>query len=401
MNPELLFQPLRLGQQTFPGIWRAMMPPDFQQLRFPDEKQAACMNCPKACYEDWRPDYRCCTYHPRIPNFLLGLASRTPQGKTAVDDLLQRGMILPEGMHSSPRQWLDFVDDEHADLFGKSQKVLCPMLDPASGHCRVHVFRNAVCSTYFCDKEQGHAGEVFWSQIQTLGSQLEMRLGQWALREIGFDLEASLRALDELAPDLAQVSGKEGWQTEALQRIWGAYAGREMELLNACADVILKNRDQLWSIAQQQRIAEPHEFDAALLREVPDEQQDIMEESDEEWTEIVDLDALWEDCLAAHQALWEKPSGLFTLSPQVAFVPNDDQTPEERYHRAQPFFLEFRFQNPERSLYFRLALSREEKDCLAAFAGSYQPLPQVDARTQDFLQTMIHRHVLRAQGPAT
>ncbi|WP_141732196.1 hypothetical protein [Oligoflexus tunisiensis] len=401
MDSELLLQPLRLGRQTFPGIWRVMMPPAFQKLRFPDEKQADCMNCPKSCYEEWRPDYRCCTYHPRIPNFLLGLACRTPEGHRAVDELLERGMVLPEGMHSSPRQWLDFVDDEHEDLFGKSQKVLCPMLDRVSGHCRVHAFRNSVCSTYFCDKEQGHAGEVFWSQIQTLGSQLEMRLAQWALREIGFDLDASIRALNELASDLTQASSDQGWHPAALQHIWGEHAGREKELLLACADVIVKNRDRLWSIARQQRIEEPHDFDAALLEKVPEEQQEILEEPDTEWTEIVDLEALWEDCRIAHDALWEEPSGLFTLSPQVSFVPNEYQSQEERYHQARPFFLEYRFQNPERSLYFRLAIRREEKAWLDSFAGSFRPLPTAGVETQEFLKTMIHRRVLRAQGPAT
>ncbi|MDQ3234589.1 MAG: hypothetical protein M3Q07_22525 [Pseudobdellovibrionaceae bacterium] len=386
-----LLQPLRMGRQTFPGIWREMMPQALQQLRFPEERQAECMNCPKSCYENWRTDYRCCTYHPRISNFLLGLACQTPVGENAVDDIIRRGMLLPEGMHSSPQQWLDFVDDEHEDRFGKSQKVLCPMLDSATGYCRVHVFRNSVCSTYFCEKDQGHAGQEFWSQVQTLGTQLEMRLAQWALREIGFDVEASLRALDELAPHLSQVSHDHGWHPDALRRIWGAWWGREKELLLACAAVIVKNRDRLWSIAQQQVIAEPYLFDQALLQEVPEEQR--QDEEDEAWEEV-DLSALRQDCLVAHDALWDEPQDLFMLSPNVLFIPNHRQTAEEIYHQDKAVFVEYRFQNPERSLYFRLGISQEQQAALESFRGSGRKLCEAGNDQLEFLKEMVHREVL-------
>src|SRR5687767_13521531 len=90
---------LRLGAHQFPGIWNYMMPREFLALKFPEERRATCMSCPKACYEGYRPEYRCCTYHPRVPSFLLGLATLTPQGEAAVQRLLRRRMLLPEGMH--------------------------------------------------------------------------------------------------------------------------------------------------------------------------------------------------------------------------------------------------------------------------------------------------------------
>jgi Fe-S-cluster containining protein len=395
MNANPLFKPLRLGQHSFPGIWRFMMPADLMKLRFPVEREANCMNCPKSCYEGWRPDYRCCTYHPRISNFLLGLASQTPEGEQAVRALLQRGMVLPEGMHSAPQQWVDFIDDEHHDRFGKSRKVLCPMLDPASGFCRIHVFRNSVCSTYFCTKDQGHAGEVFWSQIQTLGTQLEMRLGQWALREIGFDLDASLQALDAWAPRLAQASTGDGWHPEALKDIWGKAWGQEMEILRASADLIMQHQDRLWTIAQKLSIREVHDFDKALMLFVPEEQRAILDDDEESWEEIVNLNDLWDDCLSAHEALWADPEGLFLLNSQVSFVPNHRQTSEDRYHQDKDFFLEYRFNNPERSLYFRLGISADQKRLLESFQCP-RALADADPADQDFLRDMCHRKVLRS-----
>jgi Fe-S-cluster containining protein len=392
-SSDPLLQPLRMGRQTFPGIWRAMMPASLMQLRFPDERQADCNNCPKSCYENWRVDYRCCTYHPRMSNFLLGLACHTEEGNRAVDDLLQRGMILPEGMHSSPRQWLDFLGDQLHDQFGKSQKVLCPMLDPSTGYCRVHVFRNSVCSTYFCEKDQGSAGNVFWSQVQTLGTQIEMRLGQWALREIGFDLEASLRAMDELAPTIDQASAEAGWHPDALKRIWGPYWGREKALLQACAAVVVKHRDQLWSIAQQQVIAESHLFDQALLRLVPPPESKLLDEGEDDW-EAIDLEALWQECVIAHDALWDQPLANFILSPNVLFLPNRRQNAEEIYHQDKAYFIEYRFQNAARTLVFRLAISADQKQSLETFAAAPRKLAEADQELREFLQEMVHRKVL-------
>jgi len=328
-----------------------------------------------------------------MSNFLLGLACHTEEGNRAVDDLLQRGMILPEGMHSSPRQWLDFIDDQHQDQFGKSQKVLCPMLDPSTGYCRVHVFRNSVCSTYFCEKDQGSAGNVFWSQIQTLGTQLEMRLSQWALREIGFDLDGSLRALDELAPDIAQASTEHGWHPETLQRIWGQYWGREKELLQACAAAVVKHRDQLWSIAQQQAITESHLFDQALLQQVPQQQSELLDKDDDDW-EPINLEALWQECVIAHDALWEQPLERFTLSPNVLFMPNKRQNTEEVYHQEKAYFIEYRFQNATRTLAFRLAISADQKHSLETFAGAARKLEEAGREQREFLLEMVHRKVL-------
>jgi hypothetical protein len=58
------------------------------------------------------------------------------------------------------------------------------------------------------------------------------------------------------------------------------------------------------------------------------------------------------------------------------------------------FLLEYRFQNPERSLYFRLALNSEQKSLLESFQTP-GPLKAEDPEAQDFLREMMHRKVLR------
>ena len=121
---DLIGKPLILGNHTLPGAWQYMFPKEFLGFEFPEERRSTCMSCPKSCYQGYRNDYRCCTYHPRIPNFLLGLAAQTSSGKIYVKKIIERGMATPEGMNSTPQQWVNYLDDLENDKFGKSDKVL-------------------------------------------------------------------------------------------------------------------------------------------------------------------------------------------------------------------------------------------------------------------------------------
>ena len=370
-----------------------MMPPAFTKLHLPDERQSSCLNCPKSSYEDYRPDYRCCTYHPRISNFLLGLACETESGRIAVDELLQRGMLLPEGMHSSPRQLLDFAEDAQNDRFGKSQKVLCPLLDSASGYCRIHAFRNSVCSSYFCHKDHGSTGDLFWDHLQTLGAQLEMRLAQWALQEIGFDLDGYFEVMNALSSQFLNVSTDFGWTKEALAELWGPWYGREKELLGRTSQIISMHRDELWTIAQSQKIREANLFDEALQSAVSVYNELNMDQDnpDEDRQNFEDLADFWQSCLIAHDLLWSYPNGLFTLNPHVKFVVNTRQTVEEIYHKTKDFFLTYSMPGNDQAPDFRLAITANQKQALESFADQSRPLP----RDSSFLVEMLKCKVIR------
>lgn len=379
----------------FPGIWAEMMPPEFLRLAIPRERQATCAHCPKSCYEAFRPDYRCCTYHPRVANFLLGLASETPTGRQAVESLISGSMLLPEGMHASPKQWLDFLDDQENDRFGRSTKVLCPLLIKESGLCSIHAFRNSVCSSYFCESDHGATGREFWGQIQTLGSQLEMALGQWALREIGFDLERYFATLNSLAPRLAQSSAENGWSAEALDLLWGSWKGRELFLLRESAAAIVSQRTNLWTIANQQTrlLLRADAFEAAL---------DKCAGIDAEDDDAVNFSAAdsWANCQEVHALLWSWPSGPCRLSPHASFTANTLRSDEERYHAAKPYFLEYRFGD---DLQWRLAVSGAERDLLLRFRDAPQSLGEgltgAAEEAETFLREMLNRKVLWPYRP--
>lgn len=361
---------LHIGSHIFPGIWRYAMPPEFLSLRFPQERRTTCMNCPKSCYESYRKDYRCCTYHPRIPNFLLGLAWDEGSARKEIQKVMDEGMLTPEGMNGTPQQWLDYLADVEYDRFGKSEKVLCPMLDRSNGLCRVHAFRNSVCSTFFCLKDHGDIGDNFWVKAQTLGTQVESALSQWALIQVGFDMEAYIKRYNSLARKIKKVADPKtgGWREEFQQELWGDWADRKIELYLATAQVISDNRQHLWDIANSQEIMEATSFDKAMIKMVPKELQDQVEDDDlEEDGETVPPRDLWRRCLQSYNRLWDLKYGSYRLAKRVAIRENQLKTAEELFYKDQPYYIEFRTSSRSKMVESRLFISKEEKLLLEQF----------------------------------
>ena len=112
---------VRLGNHYVPGIWNYLLPYELDDLKVPEERQSSCMNCPKAAFEGFRSDYRCCTYHPRVPNYMLGLASGDKKALGALKEMKANGFLLPDGFVTNPHQWSDFLADVAEERFGKSE----------------------------------------------------------------------------------------------------------------------------------------------------------------------------------------------------------------------------------------------------------------------------------------
>ncbi|HYX39761.1 MAG TPA: hypothetical protein VE954_42240 [Oligoflexus sp.] len=400
-------RPSRLGSHNFPGIWTAMMPRELFGLRIPEERRATCMNCPKASYEGYRADYRCCTYHPRVANFLLGLASETAVGDRVLDNLLDRGMLIPEGMHYAPAQWVDYLDDLQKDAFGRSEKVLCPNLDQSTGYCNIHAFRNSVCSTFFCYKDHGDAGDGFWDQVQVLGSQVEMALGQWALQQAGFNLDQYFKAFDKLAKNIHKVSVRDGWQTEARESLWGSWLGREKELMRACAAAVVHERDNLWEIANSQPIRESVPFDKAMVKAVPKRLEDQIDPEDLEDSggETVRPSVIWQDVMKAYWKLWDLPEGAFVVNPKVKIADNALQTTQDQYYQDKPYFIMFYPRKGSKTLDWKMGITAAQKAVLDLFVGTARELdttlltnPAFKAleNGKNFLAEMLRRKVLVA-----
>lgn len=311
-----------------------MLPSEVFDLTVPDERRATCMDCPKARTAGFLPDYRCCTYHPRVPNFLLGLAGREERPRKIMQKLLESGYLLPEGMHPSAQLWAAYIVDLAEDQFGKSKSVLCPFLERSTGFCQIYPFRNSVCSTFFCIHDHGSKGDNFWTSLQTLVQQVEMALGQWALREIGFDMDACIKRFNKIAPEIEKTSKPDGaWRKQYVDYIWGNFSGRELEVYSQCADLVSQNRTNLWEIANKTVILEPNKFDRAAHRLVPRRHRHEIDPEDFATGENALPKDLLKDLRRSYRNLWNLPPAdkNMHLSPRVEVQRNDSKDAESKY----------------------------------------------------------------------
>ena len=381
-----------------------MMPRDFLHLKFPEERRSTCMSCPKSCYEGYRKDYRCCTYHPRIPNYLLGLSAQTDVGRERLEAIIERGMVTPEGMNSTPQQWVDYLEDLENDRFGKSEQVLCPMLEKKTGYCMVHAFRNSVCSTFFCLKDHGNKSENFWAQVQTLGSQVEMALAQWAMEQLDFSVDDYVQRMNKLAKNIKKTASEDGqgWSLESRKLLWGEWFGRELEFFEACGRLISENRDFLWEIANNVDIKEASKFDQAMVQSVPEELEDQVDPTDhEEDAETAPPQDLWDDALKAYHKIWKTPIGEYVLHHKISLSENPKDDDMSMKYQDMDYVVA-RHKGKKNKVDWRLFVTAEQYEALRRFKSAqgivWELLSSPEFKRlkspQEFIQEMIAKKIL-------
>lgn len=164
----------------------------------PVETRATCHACAQCvprmpAAQAFRPDVRCCTYVPRLPNYAIGRLlneADLPGAAEGVATLRQR-MLDPEGIDplglEVSQADLNAYDRLLAnDAFGRDPDVSCPHL-LKDGRCGVWRHRNGVCATWFCRHDRGAVGDAFWDATQKWLTALEHRVGLWAAEAVFFN----------------------------------------------------------------------------------------------------------------------------------------------------------------------------------------------------------------------
>lgn len=299
--------PLFLGKHLVPGVWRQLLPPGQNDFAYPREQRATCGDCPRVETDGYRPDYRCCTYHPRVPNYLLGLALEDPTSRPAVESGAVRNFLMPEGFQASPQQWANFLTDAGEDRYGKSETVLCPFLQRETGFCGIYKYRNAVCSTYFCYHDDKRFGHRFWEHLQTYMVQVEMALDQWCLEQLGFSVEAYVERLASLVPTMKDVCRTSDgvWSAKARRHIWGDWYGQELDIYRACAALVRKHENDLRAICEAQVIREADAFEIEAAKLVPAKHRGEIEDDFDPERVPYRPSRLWKSVERAHAKMVE------------------------------------------------------------------------------------------------
>jgi Fe-S-cluster containining protein len=239
-------------RDALPPVYRDLLGEPFAE-EVPAESKATCASC--AMLEGgcggaavppvdgrsrfFRPDTKCCTFHPRLPNYLLGaiLASDDPalaEGRRRIAArVASRVGVTPEWLH--PPRTFTLLYDGARGAFGRAKGLRCPFYEAEGGGCTIWAHRDAVCSTYYCKYVAGADGRRLWTAVKELVSLVEIQLARGALLELApelLDREPGMRpAATPVGPE--EIDG--GPPPEAAYAAaWGAWAGREVELYRAC-----------------------------------------------------------------------------------------------------------------------------------------------------------------------
>ena len=187
----------------------------------------------------FRADTKCCTFHPRLPNYLLGamLASDEPSlaegRRRVVARIASRVGVTPAWLH--PPRTFTLLYDGGRGTFGRAQGLRCPFYEAEAGGCTIWAHRDAVCSTYFCKYVSGADGRQFWTSVKELVSLVEIQLARAALLELAPELlDREPRTRPTAAPLGPEDIDGTPPPPEEYVAAWGAWAGREEELYLAC-----------------------------------------------------------------------------------------------------------------------------------------------------------------------
>lgn len=407
MTNDPLLSTWKLGSHHVPGIWRFMLPNDLRDLELPSERRSTCGSCPKVIAEGFDRAYKCCTYHPRVPNFLLGLGLSIPESRPFIIEHIDGGFVVPEGATSTPRQWLDAVLIGAESSYGRTETVRCQFLDQQLGRCGIYPVRNSVCSSFFCLNDHGQTGTEFWDRLQEMVSQVEAALAQWCLEEIGFDMHTLIGIYERHSEAIDQVSDAhtKAWRTEIRQELFGEWYGREVDLFWRCADLVRKNREDLYSIAQQVKILEPSKFEKALVNQVPQSASSAIDPSYMvEGGEPARIDDMWYVTKLAHRQLWQIPSGMgmIRLNPEAMVTAKDPAEPMSLFYTEFPMIVTLSEFDGDKEFQWRQYLSEQEARALQWFETPRHVNEWLDSpvfeqweRPQQFIAEWLRKNILQ------
>ncbi len=155
-----------------PRIHRRLVP-ELADMHFPTEVLATCADCAMQPRPSGTPGriaftapQRCCTYHPRLANFLAG------QGLARQDigsDKLRARLQNPDGLDPHnivwPREMGDAYAERSQQAFGRDESWQCPYWVEGPLGCSIHQDRGSICRTWSCKSVNGRAG---WATSRAL-----------------------------------------------------------------------------------------------------------------------------------------------------------------------------------------------------------------------------------------
>ncbi|MDX2052740.1 MAG: hypothetical protein SFV15_10140 [Polyangiaceae bacterium] len=176
---------------SLPEIYSALLSEDLANLEL-KESRADCSHCsmchgPQDPYvAPFLPSTKCCTYWPKLPNYLVGSLLSDTSGRFTEGQRRVRAKIA-EGVECTPlglgptAEWMDRFHAIRTTAFGRDETLLCPYYDSSidGGGCSIWAHRESDCTSFFCKFENARHYE-FWRQLGAFLALMEQKLAPWA-----------------------------------------------------------------------------------------------------------------------------------------------------------------------------------------------------------------------------
>ncbi|MEQ1569446.1 MAG: hypothetical protein ABMA64_27670 [Myxococcota bacterium] len=136
---------------------------------------------------------RCCTYHPRLPNFSVG---RILAAGGVGAERVRAQLLLPDTAHPvglvPPGRWRKAWSGRAHDAFGRDPSLNCPFwVDGTPLACSIHREREAVCRTWHCRLSGGLRAQAAWNAAFQALAKVEKALAEWCVKELDPDTFAA------------------------------------------------------------------------------------------------------------------------------------------------------------------------------------------------------------------
>jgi hypothetical protein len=218
----------------------------------PSEPFATCDNCTMCVNHassptgvTFRPDTKCCSFSPRLPNYavggiLLDDAPGTDEGRrTLRQRLTQTSLSTPLGLCVDPIIG-SLYQAGSQEAFGRSEALRCPHYSVSDGgKCTIWRHRNAVCYTWFCKHERGKISHQFWGTLRDFVTAIEDQLSIWCALSLGVLESSIVRCLalrnEALGTQVGRTLASSAVDTGFL---WGSWIGKEEEFYSKCAKLV-------------------------------------------------------------------------------------------------------------------------------------------------------------------
>ena len=265
-------------RDILPEAHRHLLPAVFDE-DVPEESFATCHTCamvnPNALPGQtpegfFRPDVKCCSYHPNLPNFLVGsiLSDDRPDMAEGRDRLRAR-IAAQTGVGpvwlAAPRKYTLLFLASRKTSFGRSLLLRCPYFSPTSTHCSIWRHRDSVCTTFFCKYSSGPAGEAAWRAIESTLRLVERRLAEYAARVLGAEIPSTPAEFDALT--LEELEDRPNLEKHAV--MWGEWNGREETYYRATREIVAQlHRDDFERILGDDELTSAAEKAKSLIARV-------------------------------------------------------------------------------------------------------------------------------------